>query len=383
MRGDASLGEARSVEVALGERSYPIRIGVGTLARAGPELALRTGAKRAVIVSEPTIARRYGATLERALRSAGLTVGRALVPSGEKSKSLREAGKLYEALIGFGADRSTAVVALGGGKVGDLAGFVAATYLRGVPFVHVPTTLLAMVDSSVGGKVAVNLPQGKNLAGAFHQPRLVWIDAATLSSLDPRERAAGMAEIVKAGAILDAGFFACLERDVERALALDPDALVPILERACAIKAEVVEQDEREMGLRMLLNFGHTLGHAVETLKRYRGILHGEAVAMGMAYAARRSEELGLAPAQTATRLVELLGRCRLPTHLPPFPRNAYLAALRVDKKRRDAHVRFVVLRGLGRAETMPLTPEEILPVGAMATAARGTSRSRRSRDGR
>lgn len=371
----------REVTVALGERSYPVVIGSGLLARAGGRIADRTQAKQALVVSEPGIARRYLAPLERSLRRAGLRVGSALVPAGESAKSLRQAGRLYEALVRFGGDRGTAVVALGGGKVGDLAGFVAATWLRGVPFVQVPTTLLAMVDSSVGGKVAVNLPQGKNLAGAFHQPRLVVADTDTLASLPARERAAGMAEIVKAGAILDADFFSRLERDVERALELQLGALVPVIERACAIKGEVVARDERESGLRMLLNFGHTLGHAVETLRHYRGILHGEAVAIGMCFAARRSEELGLAPAGTAPRVRDLLARCALPTDLPPFPRRAYLAALRVDKKRSDAQIRYVVLRAVGKADTMPLTPEEILPAAALAVpggrrAPRGAKRT-------
>jgi len=371
---------ARRVVVALGERTYPIEIGVGTLVRAGDSIAERTGARQAVVVTEPGIGRRYAAPLLRGLRAAGLRTARIDVPRGETHKSLREAGRIYEALLRAGADRGTAIVALGGGKVGDLAGFVAATYLRGVPFVQVPTTVLAMVDASVGGKVAVNLPQGKNLAGAFHQPRLVWIDAATLGSLPVRERAAGMAEIVKAGAILDADFFACLERDVERALALEPEVLLPVLERACAIKADVVVKDERETGLRMLLNLGHTLGHAIEALQRYRGILHGEAVAIGMVYAARRSEELGLAAAGTAARLGDLLARCALPTALPPFSRKAYLAALRVDKKRRDARIRYVVLRAIGKADIVPLTPAEILPASALT---RGVGRGRRRGAGR
>jgi 3-dehydroquinate synthase len=367
--GQASA--SRTVIVPLGERAYPIEIGVGTLGAAGAAIAARTGAPRAVVVTEPGIGKRYAPTLLRSLRGAGLRADRIDVPRGEKHKSLREAGRIYEKLVGVGADRSTVIVALGGGKVGDLAGFVAATYLRGVPFVQVPTTVLAMVDSGVGGKVAVNLPQGKNLAGAFYQPRLVWIDVATLESLPTRERAAGMAEIVKAGAILDADFFARLERDAPRALALEPEALLPVLERACAIKADVVAKDERETGLRMLLNLGHTLGHAIEALQGYRGILHGEAVAIGMAYAALRSEELGLAPAGTALRLRELLARCGLPTDLPPFSRGAYLGALRVDKKRKDGRIRYVVLRAIGKADTVPLTPAEILPA-RKKTAGRG-----------
>ncbi|NNL66071.1 MAG: 3-dehydroquinate synthase, partial [Myxococcales bacterium] len=235
-------------------------------------------------------------------------------------------------------------------------------HLRGLPFVQVPTTILAMVDSSVGGKVGVNLPQGKNLVGAFHQPRLVWVDVEVLGSLPRRERAAGLVEAVKHGAILDRGLWERFERDLEKAWRLDPTVLIPLLARSCAVKAEVVARDEREAGLRMLLNFGHTLAHAVEKLSRYRGVLHGEAVAMGMVYAARRSEELELAPAGTGDRVEALLARLELETELPGFPRSAYLKALRVDKKRKDAHIRFVVLRRIGAAETVPLTPAEVYP---------------------
>jgi 3-dehydroquinate synthase len=247
--------------------------------------------------------------------------------------------------------------------VGDLAGFAAASFLRGVPFVQIPTTLLAMVDASIGGKVAVNLPQGKNLVGAFYQPRLVWIDVATLESLPTRQRAAGLAEVVKAGAIWDRKLFERLERDAERLLDLDAKALIPVIERACAIKAEIVSRDEREGGLRQILNFGHTLAHAIEKLGRYRGLLHGEAVAIGMLVAAGRSEELGLSPQGTAERIGSLTARLGLPSELPEHPRSAYLDALKVDKKMANRRISFVALRGIGRAETVPLTPGEVLPV--------------------
>jgi 3-dehydroquinate synthase len=251
---------------------------------------------------------------------------------------------------------------------------VAATLLRGIPFVQVPTTLLAMADASVGGKTGVNLPRGKNLVGAFHQPRLVWIDVATLRSLPRRELAAGLAEVIKHAAIADEALFRALETDLDRILGLDPAVVVPILERSCAIKAAVVARDERETGdTRLLLNFGHTLGHAVEALRGYRGVHHGEAVAMGMVFAARRSEELGLAPVGTSERLAGLLQRAGLPIALPDLPRAVYLEALRVDKKRRDARIRFVVLRSIGSAETRPLRPEEILAT----MASRAPSRSR------
>jgi 3-dehydroquinate synthase len=218
-----------------------------------------------------------------------------------------------------------------------------------------------MVDASVGGKTGVNLPQGKNLVGAFHQPRAVLIDIETLSSLPGRERAAGFAEVVKAGAIWDEPFFQRLEGCAEELMALEPAALVPVLERAIEIKAEVVSRDEREQGLRMLLNFGHTLGHAIEARRRYRGILHGEAVAIGMVYATRRSEALGVSPAGTADRLEALCQRFGLPTAMPSYARTDYVAALEVDKKKRDAHIRFVVLEGIGAARTLPLRVAEIV----------------------
>jgi len=252
--------------------------------------------------------------------------------------------------------------------VGDLTGFVAATFMRGIPFVQVPTTVLAMVDSSIGGKVGVNLPQGKNLVGAFHQPRLVWVDTDVLESLPARERAAGFAEVIKKAAIWDAGFFRRIERDANSLMRLDPKVLLPVLARACEIKAEVVSRDERESGLRLLLNFGHTLGHAVEALSGYQKILHGEAVAMGMVYAARRSEALDFAPEGTADRIEALCQGIGLPTVLPSFDRKAYLEILRVDKKRRESRIRYIVLRGIGHAEPVELTPAQILPSGRPAS---------------
>lgn len=350
------------IRVELGERSYPIHIGSETLDRAGPAIARATGASQVAIVTVPGVGRRYAARLARSLRGAGLRVSRVEVPDGDASKNLRQLSRLYDAFLDIGLDRSSAVVALGGGAVGDLAGYAAASYLRGIPFVQVPTTILAMVDASIGGKTAVNLKQGKNLVGAFHQPSLVWIDTATLRSLPRRERAAGMAEVIKAGAIWDARLFARVERDLSKALDLDATALIPILRRACAIKAEVVSLDERESGLRMLLNFGHTLAHAVEKKLGYRKVLHGEAVAMGMVFAARRSEQLGFAPEGTRERLQNLLVASGLPIDLPSFPRRAYLSGLHVDKKKKGRRIQFVVLRGIGKAETVLLTPAQIYP---------------------
>ena len=362
---------AITLKVELAERSYPIVIGTGTRAEFGAAVKAHTGASRAFVITVPPVAKRYAPALERSLTAAGIAPKRFVIPDGERSKNLREAEKLYDALLAAGAERGSVVIALGGGVVGDLAGFVAATLLRGVAFVQAPTTLLAMIDSSVGGKTGVNVKRGKNLVGAFHQPRLVWIDAATLKSLPRRELLAGLAEGVKHAAIRDARLFALLERELERLLALDPEILLPFLARNCAIKAGVVSRDERESGERVLLNFGHTLGHAIETLSKYKGVLHGEAVAMGMSFAARRSEELGLATPGSAVRLVALLARAGLPTELPPFPRRAYLEAIAADKKRKDAHVRFVVLRTIGSADAVLLRPEEIFPAADRTGAKR------------
>jgi shikimate kinase/3-dehydroquinate synthase len=358
-------GRARvSVPVELGDRSYAIEIGSDWLKTAGRRIAQRLDVERVALVAVPSVARRYAPLLTRGLEAAGVRVGRLVVPDGDASKSLTQLGRLYDAFLDQGLDRGSAVVTLGGGVAGDLGGFAAATFLRGIPFVQVPTTVLAMVDASIGGKTGVNLARGKNLVGAFHQPRGVYIDIATLRSLPARERAAGFAELVKAAAIWDAGFFDWIEPRVERFLSLDRKVVVPALERACAIKAEVVARDEREGGLRRLLNFGHTLAHAIETHARYRGILHGEAVAIGMAFAAERSEALGFSPAGTASRLIALLERAGLPVRAPNRPRSAYLSAIAVDKKKQGDQIHFVVLNGLGAASTVALTPREILPTG-------------------
>jgi 3-dehydroquinate synthase len=379
-------GALRRVEVALGDRSYPVEIGAGTLAAIGPRVVERTGARRAVVVSAPPVARRYAARVLRSLREAGVAASRIDVPDGDAGKSLRQTAKLYEALLARGADRTSVLVALGGGAVGDLTGFAAATFLRGIPFVQAPTTLLAMVDASVGGKTGVNLPEGKNLVGAFHQPRLVVIDPDTLRTLPRRELRAGFAEVVKHAAIWDAELFARLEREAEALLALDPGVLIPVIERNVEIKAQVVSRDEREAALRMLLNFGHTLAHALEAVYRYRTLLHGEAVAIGMVYAAARSEALGLAPEGTALRLRRLCERFGLPTDPPAWPRSAYLSALRVDKKKRDSTIGFVALEGIGRARVVSLTPAEVaagLPRAARPAGSSGRRRRRGRAGGR
>lgn len=353
-----------TVPVSLGERSYSIELGHDWLTTIGRRVADRLDAEKIALVTVPTVARRYAPMLTRGLEAKGARVRRIVVPDGDASKNLEQLGKLYDQFLDHGLDRGSAVVTLGGGVAGDLGGFAAASFLRGIPFAQVPTTVLAMVDASIGGKTGVNLARGKNLVGAFHQPRGVYIDVATLRSLPRRERAAGTAELIKAAAIWDADFFDWLESRIEAFLDLDVKVVLPALERACAIKAEVVARDEREGGLRRLLNFGHTLAHAIEKHAGYRGILHGEAVAIGMVFAAERSEALGFSPAGTCDRLTKLLERAGLPTQAPDRPRSAYLSAIAVDKKKQGSKIHFVVLDGIGAASTAALRPQDILPAG-------------------
>ena len=356
-------GRARArLGVALGDRSYDIELGHDWLETIGRRAAKQLGADRLALVTVPTVARRYAPMLTRGLEASGARVHRIVVPDGDATKNLAQLAELYDAFLNHGLDRSSAVVTLGGGVVGDLGGFAAATFLRGIPFVQVPTTILAMTDASIGGKTGVNLAQGKNLVGAFHQPRGVYVDIATLRSLPRRERAAGTAELIKHAAIWDEEFFAWIEDRIEAFLDLDPRVVVPALERSCGIKAEVVARDEREGGLRRLLNFGHTLAHAIEKHAGYRDILHGEAVAIGMVFAAERSEDLGFSPLGTASRLKVLLERAELPTAFPNRPRSAYLSAIGVDKKKQGGKIHFVALEGIGAAKTAALAPGDILP---------------------
>jgi len=352
------------LRVELAARSYPIEIAADWLESIGERIGRMLEARRIGLITVPTVARRHGPRLTRGLVESGARVSRIVVPDGDSSKNLSQLAELYDRFLELGMDRHSAVVTLGGGMVGDLGGFAAATFLRGIPFVQVPTTVLAMVDASIGGKTGVNLAQGKNLVGAFHQPSGVFIDTDTLRTLPRRERAAGVAEIVKAGAIWDADLFTWLETHVEAFLDLDPRIVIPTLERACAIKAEVVARDEHEGGLRRLLNFGHTLAHAIESHAGYRGILHGEAVAIGMVFAAERSEALGLCPAGVRDRLERLLVRAGLPTRAPRRSREAYLSALSVDKKKQGDSIHFVVLKDIGCAGTVSLRLREILPPG-------------------
>lgn len=337
------------VRVELGKRSYDIFIGDGLLDRASVLLKPLQLGRRCVIISDSNVAPLYAGRLTEALRQGGYEAGLLTVHAGEASKSLRQAGRLLEKLPSLQLDRQSFVVALGGGVVGDLAGFVAATYLRGIGFVQVPTSLLALVDSSVGGKTGVNLPQGKNLVGAFYQPRLVIADTATLKTLPKRELRSGFAEVIKYGAICDAAFFRWLERDYRRVLRLESAAVRKAVRRCCELKAKVVSADEHESGLRAILNFGHTIGHAMEALVEYEGLLHGEAVAAGMSCAGCLSVKRAGLKCAEARRLRALIKASGLPTHLgAQFSAEELIDAMRLDKKARAGKVRFVLLKRLG-----------------------------------
>ncbi|WP_085442009.1 3-dehydroquinate synthase [Magnetofaba australis] len=339
-----------SLQVDLGARSYPIEIGQGLLDGLGDGLKpLLKGRQMAVLTTE-TVAPLYLERAQASLTAAGFDVTPIILPDGETSKSWQALNQVFDVLIGARFERSSTVVALGGGVIGDLSGFAAASLLRGVNFVQVPTTLLSQVDSSVGGKTGINHPLGKNLIGAFYQPKKVTIDIDTLRTLPRRELLAGLAEVIKYGIIWDAELFARLERDLDAFLALEPTVVAEVIHRCCAIKAEVVSADEREAGQRALLNLGHTFGHAIENLAGYGEILHGEAVAIGMVMAADLSHWLKLCPGNDVARIRELVERAGLPLHAPKHAVEAYMDAMSRDKKVEAGVMRFVLMRGIGSA---------------------------------
>lgn len=340
----------RIVNVPLGGRSYSIKIDGGLLDRLGEECQSLKLGKRCALMTDSNVGRLYAARAEASLRQAGFEPKTITVPAGEKSKSLRQFEACCNQLAAHRLERKSFIVALGGGVVGDLAGYTAASYLRGLPFVQVPTSLLAQVDSSVGGKVAVNLKAGKNLVGAFYQPKLVLCDLDTLKTLPPRELRAGLSEVVKYGIIYDAKLFARLEEQMPRLLKLNLTLLGEAIARSCEIKAEVVGQDETESGLRAILNFGHTVGHALEAITGYGTYLHGEAISIGQVVAARISQELLGLPAEDVRRIARLLKRAGLPTELALSPADyrRCLAAMQLDKKVSGGEVKFVLAKKLG-----------------------------------
>jgi 3-dehydroquinate synthase len=343
----------RTVHVLLGSRSYPIYIGEKILSGLGGHCARLQAGRRCAIISDRHVAPLYAKAAAASLRKSGFEPALIVAPAGEKSKSLRMVQSCCDQLARHRLERKSFIVALGGGVVGDLAGFVAATYLRGIAFVQAPTTLLAQVDSSVGGKVGVNLAAGKNLVGAFYQPRFVLCDLATLRTLPEREFRAGLAEVIKYGIIYDAALFARLEEQLPRLLGRDPEVLAAVVARCCEIKGEVVRQDETETGLRAILNFGHTIGHAIEAVSGYGRYLHGEAIAIGQVAAAKLSVRASGLPAQEAGRIERLFLRAGLPAAIKLSPRRqtALIQAMRLDKKVSDGQIKFVLARRIGRVE--------------------------------
>jgi len=350
------------VHVDLGERSYDLQIQEGCHAWVGPLLAkLPDRVSSAVLISNRDIDRSYGDAIRTSLEGAGIPHHTLLVPAGERYKSLETASRLYGDLIQRKVDRKAVILALGGGVIGDLAGFVASTYLRGVRFTQLPTSLLAQVDSSIGGKVGVNHALGKNMIGAFLQPQFVLIDPNTLATLPIRELRSGIAEIIKHGVIWDEDFFAYLEGHVESILRLDPQSMKHIIRRSCQIKAHVVEEDEQESGLRAILNFGHTAAHAVETYTSYERYTHGEAVAIGMVIAARIAHSMNMLRAEPVHRLIRLLERFGLPTHLPKADPGVLMSLMDSDKKAIAGTVRFILPTKIGRVEIANNVPRDIL----------------------
>ncbi len=348
-----------SLQVDLGERSYPIHIGLSLLA--DPQLLIRhVKSERVAVVTNTVVAPLYLGALLDILRAAGKQVTTVILPDGEEYKNWTSLMLVFDALLEAKCDRKTTLIALGGGVIGDLTGYAAASYMRGVPFVQIPTTLLSQVDSSVGGKTGINHPLGKNMIGAFYQPQAVIADTSTLDTLPDRELSAGLAEVIKHGAIIDAAFFAWIEGNMDRLRARDPEALAYSVLRSCQIKAEVVRQDEREGGLRAILNFGHTFGHAIESGMGYGVWLHGEAVGCGMVMAADLSYRLGYIDYVSKVRLQSLVEAAGLPVKAPDLGEARWLELMEVDKKNEGGQIKFILLKPLG-APLITSVPQDSL----------------------
>ncbi|MFO0900937.1 MAG: 3-dehydroquinate synthase [Pirellulales bacterium] len=353
-----SVKPAQVVRVALGERSYDIDIGAGLLDALGARLTGLRKVTHAVVITDDNVDWPHGERGLASLKQVGLRADMLTVPAGEASKSVDSAAELWSDMLELGTDRRTVVVAIGGGVVGDLAGYVAASFARGLAFVQVPTTLLAQVDSSVGGKVGVNLPKAKNMVGAFWQPLAVTIDTDLLATLPEREYRSGLAEVVKYGVILDAAFFEFLEANTAALLAREPAVLAQAIARSCRLKADVVERDEREeTGLRAVLNYGHTFGHAFEAVAGYGELLHGEAISIGMECAARLAAGLGRIPTEFVERQRRLLEALGLPVDPPALDPEALLAAMARDKKVEHGRLRFILPTRLGHVEGVDDVP--------------------------
>jgi 3-dehydroquinate synthase len=343
-----------ALQVDLGDRSYPITIGQSLLSDAGL-IGRHIAGSRVAVVTNTTVAPLYLDTLVRSLSATGKQVTTIVLPDGEEEKNWASLMKVFDVLLAEKCDRKTTLLALGGGVIGDLTGYAAASYMRGVPFIQVPTTLLAQVDSSVGGKTGINHPLGKNMIGAFYQPQAVIADIETLNTLPPRELSAGLAEVIKHGAIIDAGFFDWIEANIGKLVARDGAALAYAIQRSCEIKADVVRQDEREGGLRAVLNFGHTFGHAIEAGLGYGEWLHGEAVGCGMVMAADLSHRLGFIDAATKERVKALVRAAGLPVVAPDLGTERWVELMQVDKKNEDGQIKFILIKPLGTPVIMPV----------------------------
>ncbi len=349
-----------TLQVDLGERSYPITIGQSLLS--DPDLISRhVAGQRVAIVTNTTVGPLYLERLVTLLTAAGKQVTTIVLPDGEEEKNWSSLMRVFDVLLTEKCDRKTTLVALGGGVIGDLTGFAAATYMRGVPFVQVPTTLLAQVDSSVGGKTGINHPLGKNMIGAFYQPQAVVADTSTLNTLPLRELSAGLAEVIKYGAIIDVPFFEWIETNIARLVARDTAALAYAIQRSCEIKADVVRQDEREGGLRAILNFGHTFGHAIEAGLGYGEWLHGEAVGCGMVMAADLSHRLGFIDADVKARMTALIKAAGLPVVAPDLGISRWLELMEVDKKNEGGQIKFILIKPLGTSVIMPVPQDALL----------------------
>jgi 3-dehydroquinate synthase len=371
--------ESSVVPVSAGVSKYDVHVGWGSLDRLGEQLAAQTRPCTAAVITNPRVGRAYAGRVAISLSRSGFRPVVVTIPDGERYKTLRTASRVYDELIRRRFERGDMLVALGGGVIGDLAGFVAATYLRGVRYIQVPTTVVAQVDSSIGGKTGVDHPDGKNLIGAFHHPIMVYADVATLRTLPRRELMAGLAEVVKYGVIADASFFSYLEEQADSVLGGVPDVLVEVVRRSAAVKADVVRQDERESGLRRILNYGHTAGHVVETLTGYSAIRHGEAVAIGMDFAARLASRLTLCGDGLVRRQKTLLERFGLPTNLPAITSTRAIRTMRLDKKVREGRVHFVLPREIGRVTVEPVAEKDIVEMWREAAVAKKTRRAKLS----
>lgn len=351
----------KELVVGLGDRSYPIQIGQGILTDIGTKLEKLHIGKRFCVISDDRVSDLYGKVVMDSLAAAGLVAELITFPRGEKNKTLVTIGKLASQMASLGFDRKDAIIALGGGVVGDMAGFLAATYMRGIDFVQVPTTLLAQVDSSVGGKTGVDIPEGKNLIGCFYQPRAVYIDTEVLSTLEKEELLGGLAEVIKYGVIRDRAFFDYLRENREAVMGLEPDSLVYVIERCCQIKADVVSEDEKEGGVRKILNYGHTIGHAVEGASGY-SLIHGLAVSIGMVAAARLAEMKRLLDEKAVRDIISILQEYQMPIEVPAgYSREAIKKFLSTDKKVEAGTIFFILPDSIGSTRLRSdVTAEEI-----------------------